>query len=79
MLFFREQTKLFELWFVYAPTMRFMQFMSNFIQWEASYNGVDVFYLPDDMLIEHLQSFCDNCLSSKEGVVKSNEKDLKNN
>ena len=78
MLFFRDQAKLFELWFVYAPTMRFMQFMSNFIQWEASYNGVDVFYLPDDMLIEHLQDFCDNCLSSKEGGVESYEKDLKN-
>lgn len=57
MLFFREQTKIFEFWQTYAPTMRFMQFISNFIQWEASYNGVDAFYLPDDMLIEHLQLF----------------------
>lgn len=58
MLSYREYNKIFELWQTYAPNMRFMQFISNFINWEASYNGVDAFYLPDDMLIKHLQEFC---------------------
>jgi hypothetical protein len=58
MLSYKEYIKIFELWQTYAPEMRSMQFINNFINWEASYNGVDVFYLPDDVLIKHLQDFC---------------------
>lgn len=62
------------LWLLYAPSLRFMQFMSNFIHWEESYNGVDVFYLPDDVLIKHLQDFC-KTLQIKE--KRKNEKGKK--
>lgn len=54
--------KLAVLWVQYAPTMRFMQFMSNFTQWEAAYNGVDIFYLPDEVLLTHLKNFCQDFL-----------------
>ena len=54
MLSCAEYIKIFEFWQTCAPNMRFMQFISNFINWEASYNGVDAFCLPDNMLIKHL-------------------------
>lgn len=58
-------TEIWWLWLTYAPSLRFMQFMSNFIHWEESYNGVDVFYLPDDVLLRHLKDFCET-LQEKE-------------
>lgn len=58
MLSYAEYLEIFEFWQACAPHMRFMQFMSNFINWEASYNGVDAFYLPDNILIKHLRDFC---------------------
>lgn len=58
MLSYPEGIKICEFWQTYAPQMRFMQFINNFINWEACYNGVDAFYLSDDILIKHLQDFC---------------------
>ena len=65
--------KLAVLWMQYAPTMRFMQFISNFTRWEAAYNGVDIFYLPDEVLLTHLKNFCQDFLK---GDIYNNEKDF---
>ena len=65
--------KLAVLWMQYAPTMRFMQFISNFTRWEAAYNGVDIFYLPDEVFLTHLKNFCQDFLK---GDMYNNEKDF---
>lgn len=58
MLNYSQQAEIMRLWQTYAPQMRFMQFISNFINWENSYNGIDVFYIPDERLVEQLKMFC---------------------
>ena len=57
----------------YALYAVYKQLYSNFTQWEAAYNGIDIFYLPDEVLLTHLKNFCQDFLK---GDMYNNEKDF---